>query len=416
MGDYALRIDTVSKQYRLGVGGAPYGSLRESLTQLFRRAVRGSGQTNDKTFWALRDVTFDVPHGEALGLIGPNGAGKSTLLRILSRITEPTTGRIAVEGRVASLLEVGTGFHPELSGRENVFLNGAILGMRRREIRARLDEIFEFAEVAAFADTPIKRYSSGMYLRLAFSVAAHLQPDILIVDEVLAVGDVAFQKKCLGMMHDVARQGRTVVLVSHSMGAITALCRRAVLLIGGRVEADGPAADVVQAYLSRVSSASENTAVHFLVDAELPFQLLSARLVDADGKPRSEFDIFDRVVVEVDYVVRRSIPGTHVQLRLVRADTLLLSWDTDLAPARLERREPGTYRATVRLPSPLLKAGSYELQFGMGIVSVRSVHDPEETLRLQVAENSTDCGHLSYSKNRIGQVLAPLDWNTQRID
>jgi lipopolysaccharide transport system ATP-binding protein len=250
----AVRLIRIGKQYRRGMRAQSYRTLRDLISErakglLARNAT--SGDDDARTFWALHDVSFDVPRGSALGLIGPNGAGKSTLLKILSRVTSPTSGQVQLYGRVGSLLEVGTGFHPELTGRENVLLNGAILGMKRSEILAKFDEIVAFAEVEAFIDTPVKHYSSGMYLRLAFSVAAHLEPEILLVDEVLAVGDVAFQKRCLGKMDDVARNGRTVICVSHNLESIRRLCSHAVLLESGRVAAFGPTQSVVQQYLSR---------------------------------------------------------------------------------------------------------------------------------------------------------------------
>jgi len=248
----AIRAVGLGKRYELGRTLRRDRTLRESLAegvgQVFR-AVRGGDRGEEGTLWALRDVSFEVREGEAVGLVGGNGAGKSTLLKLLSRVTMPTAGRAEIHGRVGSLLEVGTGFHPDLTGRENVLLNGAILGMRRSEIERKFDEIVAFAEVERFLDTPVKRYSSGMYLRLAFAVAAHLEPEVLLVDEVLAVGDAAFQRKCLGKMGDVAASGRTVVFVSHNMDAVLRLCTRAILLERGRVTDDGRSADVVAAYL-----------------------------------------------------------------------------------------------------------------------------------------------------------------------
>ena len=246
MGDVVIRVEGLGKQYRLGGPRERYSTLRDQLRALLRRATRAEHRP---PFWALKDVSFEVVAGEAVGVIGRNGAGKSTLLKILSRITEPTEGGADIHGRVGSLLEVGTGFHPELTGRENVFLNGAILGMRRAEIARKFDDIVGFAEVETFVDTPVKHYSSGMYTRLAFAVAAHLEPEILIVDEVLAVGDAAFQKKCLGKMGDVARGGRTVLFVSHDTGAVQSLCTRAIRLHGGRLVEVGPVAEVVAGYL-----------------------------------------------------------------------------------------------------------------------------------------------------------------------
>ena len=255
-----IRVQNLSKQFRITPGDRPsvhYDTLRESLVEAVQapfRRLRRNGRPDSVTLWALKDVSFDVMPGEVLGIIGPNGAGKSTLLKVLSRIIEPTSGRVELYGRVASLLEVGTGFHPDLSGRENIYLNGAVLGMKRREIDARFDEIVAFAELERFIDTAVKRYSSGMYVRLAFAVAAHLDPDILIVDEVLAVGDASFQKKCLGKMDDVTRHGRTVLFVSHGLSLVSQLCRHAILLRNGQIEKRGSAIEVVDYYSATCDS------------------------------------------------------------------------------------------------------------------------------------------------------------------
>lgn len=267
MSEFAVRVEHLGKRYRLGER-EPYRALRDVIAGAaaapFRRqrVRRSGGSVGEEWLWALRDVSFDVQQGEAVGIIGRNGAGKSTLLKILSRITEPEDGYAEIRGRVASLLEVGTGFHPELTGRENVFLNGAILGMKTPEIRRKFDEIVAFAEVERFIDTPVKRYSSGMYVRLAFAVAAHLEPEILIIDEVLAVGDLAFQRKCLGKMNDVAKQGRTVLFVSHNVAAVQSLCTSGILLHDGRVMATGSASETVATYLGTL----EHTATQSLAD------------------------------------------------------------------------------------------------------------------------------------------------------
>ena len=257
MSDIAIRVENLGKQYHIGGKQEAYKTLRETLVDTFKAPVRRlasvvrghSSTVASESIWALSDVSFDIKHGEVVGIIGRNGAGKSTLLKILSRITEPTKGEIQIHGRVGSLLEVGTGFHPELTGRENIFLNGAILGMRRADIERKFDEIVDFAEVEKFIDTPVKHYSSGMYLRLAFAVAAHLEPEILVVDEVLAVGDAAFQKKCLGKMGDVAGEGRTVLFVSHNMTAVKSLCSRAIWLDKGQIAKTGEVSQVVGNYL-----------------------------------------------------------------------------------------------------------------------------------------------------------------------
>ena len=248
-----IRVTNLSKRYRLGGLHAGYATFREALAGAlaapFKR-LRGYGRSNGETIWALRDVDFEVQPGEVVGLVGNNGAGKSTLLKVLSRITVPTAGRTEVYGRIGTLLEVGTGFHPDLTGRENVFLSGAILGLRRTEILRKLDEIVAFSEIEKFIDTPVKWYSSGMYLRLAFSVASHLDNEVLFTDEILAVGDVTFQQKCLDKMNEIRRQGRTILFVSHRMEAVTRLCQRAIWLDSGRMISDGPAAEVVQQYLA----------------------------------------------------------------------------------------------------------------------------------------------------------------------
>jgi len=264
MSELAIRIDGISKLYQLG-DAERYKALRDTLSDMiaapFRALRRGSLRAPRQTLWALRDVSDEIQEGEVVGLIGRNGAGKSTLLKILSRITEPSAGTAEIHGRVGSLLEVGTGFHPELTGRENIFLNGAILGMHRYEIRDKFDEIVEFSELSRFIDTPVKRYSSGMYMRLAFAVAAHLEPEILLVDEVLAVGDAGFQKKCLGKMEGVARDGRTVLFVSHNMGAVGSLCSRILYLKNGQVAASGPSSEIIPLYLESERSALGSDAV-----------------------------------------------------------------------------------------------------------------------------------------------------------
>src|SRR6266568_4558229 len=266
MSNIAIRVDDLSKQYTIGLAQRRHDTLRDQIMDSLRSIFRsnGHGSTSGRkcsgastTIWALKNISFEIKHGEVVGIIGRNGAGKSTLLKILSRITDPTTGRVEIYGRVGSLLEVGTGFHGELTGRENIYLNGAILGMRRGEIENKFDQIVAFAEVEKFIDTPVKRYSSGMYVRLAFAVAAHLEPELLIVDEVLAVGDAEFQRKCLGKMGDVARTGRTILFVSHNMGAVTSICERGIVLEAGRLVFSGPAIEAATVYLNQFSGAAE---------------------------------------------------------------------------------------------------------------------------------------------------------------
>lgn len=309
--DIAIRVQDLSKKFVLGraVGGTGLRHALEDVAKAPIQWMRGvSAKPALNEFWALRDVTFDVREGDVVGIIGRNGAGKSTLLKLLSRITEPTAGRIGVKGRIASLLEVGTGFHPELTGRENIFLNGAILGMRQSEIRAKFDDIVDFAEVEQFLDTPVKRYSSGMYVRLAFAVAAHLEPEILVVDEVLAVGDAAFQRKCLGKMQDVSRrEGRTVLFVSHAMHSVRSLCNSAILLNQGRVETMGPVGEVIAAYSSRRPATKGEGVLAANHSLGLVLQSATLRQDDADGT----------LVVSAHFHMDRTIPqaglGIHVE-------------------------------------------------------------------------------------------------------
>ena len=296
----AIQTDGLGKQYRIGLREKAGETFREVLVNAacapFRRFRTLKGRSDgDDLFWALQDVSFDVEPGEVVGIIGGNGAGKSTLLKILSRITEPTTGRAWIRGRVASLLEVGTGFHPELTGRENVYLNGAILGMKKADIDRRFDEIVAFAEIDRFLDTPIKRYSSGMCVRLGFAVAAHLEPEILLVDEILAVGDLGFQQKCIGRMDNVAQQGRTVLFVSHNMPAVEALCGRALLLEGGRLVAAGETRDIVRRYVSAMTNHGRS-----VLAAGRGRHIRAMRMMNVDGVETDQFLVGDDIVFELD--------------------------------------------------------------------------------------------------------------------
>jgi homopolymeric O-antigen transport system ATP-binding protein len=312
MSNIAIRVEGLSKQYRIGGKTEQYRTLRETLTDIaaspFRaissvfRATDVQGSNGNNKIWALRDLNFEVGRGEVIGVIGRNGAGKSTLLKILSRITEPTSGEAEIRGRVGSLLEVGTGFHPELTGRENIYLNGAILGMKQGEIRRKFEDIVAFAEVDQFIDTPVKHYSSGMYLRLAFAVAAHLEPEILMVDEVLAVGDAAFQKKCLGKMGDVAQHGRTVLFVSHSMGAILSLCSRVLVVEQGRIVFDDVPNVAVAGYLKGISGNS-SLPIGDRIDREGNQKLRFARLtiLDRFEQAADTLPAGDDVTIELDY-------------------------------------------------------------------------------------------------------------------
>jgi lipopolysaccharide transport system ATP-binding protein len=388
--DVVIRASGVGKQYRLGQAQR-YGSLRESLSGALSRILRWSARPGESDFWALQDATFEVRQGDVVGLIGRNGAGKSTLLKILSRITEPTTGEIQLRGRVGSLLEVGTGFHPELTGRENIFLNGAILGMRKAEIAKKFDDIVAFAEVEKFLDTAVKHYSSGMYTRLAFAVAAHLEPEILVVDEVLAVGDSAFQKKCLGKMSAVATEGRTVIFVSHNMGAINRLCRRALWLDRGRIVENGPTSEVVAKYLITDSSDAgqyewpEGTADPGVEE----FRLFSVRIHNQQGDVASVVDVRYPFVLSFDYEFRKRLPYCRVGFVLSTADGTVLfdSYDTD-QEAHQGERAAGRYQFRCEIPGHLLLPGAYSISVAAGMPGLKTLLWRENVLSLTVEETA----------------------------
>jgi ABC-type polysaccharide/polyol phosphate transport system ATPase subunit len=395
----AIEIDGVSKRYFLGED-RPGRTLRDALTSSFRR-VRGTRSPRDE-IWSLRDVNLTVDEGDAIGIIGRNGAGKSTLLRILTRITEPTAGRSRTRGRVASLLEIGTGFHPELTGRENVYLNGAILGMGRREIDRRLDEIMDFAGVEAFADTPVKRYSSGMYLRLAFSVAAYLEPDILVVDEVLAVGDAEFQAKCLNRMDLSEREGRTVVFVSHNLDAIARLCPRALWLERGQVVRDGSSDDVIDAYVTGQSQS--NLAARRASIARGPVHLLDVRVVDVSGKEVQVMRHDQPFAIEIHFRVLAPTPGLDIatfmtNMRNVEVLNEALSDSEERRPS-----EPGDYVARAEIP-PILAPGEYVVGVWLGTA-----------YEVFVQELITRQLRLQGDASRAKRVMAlGLPWSLERV-
>lgn len=378
MSNIAMHVNGISKQYRLGQR-EKYKTLRDSLTETFYAPLnlarslfnskKNAENTQPEAFWALQDVSFEVKQGEVIGIVGRNGAGKSTLLKVLSRITEPTSGFADVYGRIGSLLEVGTGFHPELTGRENIYLNGAILGMRRAEIQRKFDEIVAFSELEKFLDTPVKHYSSGMYTRLAFAVAVHLEPEILIVDEVLAVGDFDFQKKCLGKMKDVSKSGRTVLFVSHNTGAIRALCDRAIWLFEGQVKMDGTPATVLPNYLRQDAQLAERkwcdpaTAPMF-GEAVL---LHAVRVVNKHGRPNTVFDVKEPIEIQIDYSVleKRHCMNLFLFFYDESGNTIFFSIDNLDSPWQESPQPTGMYRASCIIPENLLNEGqmSVELTF-----------------------------------------------------
>ena len=423
MDDIAIHVEGLGKQYYIGRRLEKYPTLRDRLADAFTAPFRRAGKLLrgqatgaaelDETIWALRDVSFDVERGEAVGIIGRNGAGKSTLLKLLSRITEPTAGFGDIYGRVGSLLEVGTGFHQELTGRENVYLNGAILGMTRAEIDLKFDEIVGFSGVERFIDTPVKHYSSGMYLRLAFSVAAHLEPEILLVDEVLAVGDAAFQKECLGKMGSVAKEGRTVLFVSHNMGAITQLCERAIWLEEGRLKSNGPSTDVVAAYLSSGMEGHATWHAPSTPSSDVEVRLKSARLLSTDGCPTATVDFDCPLMVEIAYDVVQSVRNLFIAIRMADAlgNIVFESMDTDSTGLKGAVREPGQYVSTCRIPGGLLKPGNYLFTVFSLIERVKFIEFYENVLALDVSM-------VGYRLNdkRLGVVTPVFQWEVSEID
>jgi lipopolysaccharide transport system ATP-binding protein len=363
-----IRVENISKKYIINHQKQErYTTLRDVLANGVKRKIRKmlhpsatQEDSEHEEFWALKEVSFDIEQGDRVGIIGRNGAGKSTLLKILSRITEPTSGRVSIRGRVASLLEVGTGFHPELTGRENIYLNGAILGMSKAEIRKKFDEIVAFAEVEKFLDTPVKRYSSGMYVRLAFAVAAHLEPEILIVDEVLAVGDAQFQKKCLGKMEEVGKDGRTVLFVSHNMAMISNLCQKGILLEGGKISIQGEISNVIQEYYR--NSNKKNEVSSRRIGSEV-VELLSAELIGLSGN--LETTIHDEITIRMKYKIKkakdvRCVPNFH--FFAPDGSYIFVS-----SAEGISKLPPGVYQADCKIPGGLLNEGVYFI--GVAITS-----------------------------------------------
>lgn len=420
MSNFAIRVENVGKVYRIG-RREHYKTLRDALSDSLYapfRSIRNAARRGPKSgedqdaIWALKDVSFEIRHGEVVGVIGRNGAGKSTLLKILSRITEPTKGEARIRGRVGSLLEVGTGFHPELTGRENIFLNGAILGMRKQEIEHKFDEIVAFAEVEKFIDTPVKHYSSGMYVRLAFAVAAHLEPEILLVDEVLAVGDTAFQKKCLGKMGEVARHGRTVLFVSHNMGAISRLCPRSLWLNAGQVVLDGPSNVVVKGYQSQHLTICPQWIRPVGEHSDVDFAFLSVTTKSSEGQPSSLFRGDEPIQMEIRYSVRRPLLGCQIGTRIYNSDGLCVFTTTDADHSGFSAlpKEAGSFRALFSIPGCFLAPGTYSI-FVAAHLPGRDMYDVvEQAVVFEVAPS----GSLISLDGRMGVVAPILVWSTTR--
>jgi lipopolysaccharide transport system ATP-binding protein len=416
-----IEADGLSKRYRIGQLQAGYDTLRDTIAHSTNRVLRREHRAHGEEIWALRDVAFSVKQGEVLGVIGPNGAGKSTLLKILTRITAPTSGEAVIRGRVGSLLEVGTGFHGELTGRENIYLNGSILGMSRREIATKLPEIVEFSGVEKFIDTPVKRYSSGMYVRLAFSVAAHLEPEILLVDEVLAVGDAEFQRRCLGRMEELSSTGRTVLFVSHNMQVMARLCDRAILLREGRVVMDGASEEVVAHYLQTEAGSSSRRVWPDLETApgRKRARLREVRVVDEHGDLLDAADVRRPVGIEISFTLLRDDVPVFPKIKVVDREgtTAFNALDTS---DYWQGVPTGDYLSTVWIPGNFLNEGLYSVEVALcsiGMVgSTKLVHQVQ--VPDTVAFHVHDPGEGDSAKGRFGgsirgAVRPLLDWSSR---
>ena len=418
MSEIAIKVCDISKRYRIGANQESYKTMRDTITNALTFPVRlvkgGIKRRKVETFWALDHVSFEVKRGEVIGVIGPNGAGKSTLLKILSRITEPTHGHAEIRGRVGSLLEVGTGFHLELTGRENIFLNGAILGMKRAEISRKFDEIVAFSEVETFIDTPVKRYSSGMYLRLAFAVAAHLEPEILVVDEVLAVGDAEFQRKCLGKMSEVAEQGRTVIFVSHNMSAILRLTEETLVIDKGNLLLRAPTQEAVDFYLSRglreegqrIWSPDEIPAT------AAPFRPISICLLDEKNNISDTVRTGNPFKIEIEYEVNQPIKGLRVGIYLItsRGEFVFTSFDTD-QPKKFERfgtRREGKYISRCTIPANLFNGGRYIVGINASAFRIKTYFHDEQAFAFNIDPSGSPGMH--WPEMRLGPIRPALDW------
>jgi lipopolysaccharide transport system ATP-binding protein len=415
MGDIAIRVEKLSKQFKIGVAKNRYHTLRDRLTDGFKALFRRHGRlapAND-TIWALKDMSFEVEQGEVVGIIGPNGAGKSTLLKILSRITEPTEGRAEIYGRVGSLLEVGTGFHPELTGRENIYLNGAILGMRKAEIDRKFDEIVSFAEVERFIDTPVKHYSSGMYVRLAFAVAAHLEPEILLVDEVLAVGDAAFQRKCLGKMGDVAIEGRTVVFVSHNMAAISHLCSRVFLLKFGQVESITDPESAIQMYLRSLPAQSDySIAIRTDRDGNGRLRFSNLYIQDESGENIVSAVSAQPVRLVIEYRAFGAIKFSNVEVCVIFLDNFgqrLFVVGTDISGNSFNDISSGGYFICT-IPQLLLVGGHYQIDLWASVDGVISDYVQHASV-LEVESTGKYGLHIRLVRRKHGFFIMPHYWS-----
>ena len=418
MTDIAIHVENLSKKYKLGAMYERQDTLRDLLVSAVRSPFRKRQKSDDQILWALRDVSFDIERGSVVGIVGRNGAGKSTLLKVLSRVTDPTSGIGEIRGRVGSLLEVGTGFHPELTGRENIYLNGAILGMKRTEIEKKFDEIVEFSEVAKFIDTPVKRYSSGMYLRLAFAVAAHLEPDILVVDEVLAVGDAEFQRKCLGKMSDVAEEGRTVLFVSHNMSAILRLTSETMVLEKGKIIKRAPSVEAVDYYLS---SGFAETGERYWEEDEVPassahFKPIALRIKNEQGLVINTIRSIEKMTIEFEYQLQEAITGLRVGFYLMssRGEFVFTSFDTD-NPSQYDKyssREAGKYISKCEIHADTFNEGRFVVGVNASTYRIRRYFQDERAITFNI--DPAGAPGMQWPEQRLGPIRPRLNWEIEK--
>jgi len=419
MSEIAISLKNITKKYKIGAVQERQDTLRDLLVSSFQVPFRKKRNLDDQTLWALRDISFDIEKGSVIGIVGRNGAGKSTLLKILSRVTEPTSGFGEIRGRVGSLLEVGTGFHPELTGRENIFLNGAILGMKRVEIDKKFDEIVEFSEVEKFIDTPVKRYSSGMYLRLAFAVAAHLEPDILVVDEVLAVGDAEFQRKCLGKMSDVADQGRTVLFVSHNMSAILRLTTETLVLEKGCVMKRAPSSEAVDYYLSSGFAESGERIWHTdeIPSSAYPFIPIAIRIKNEQGLVVNAIRSIEKMEIEFEYRLEAPISGLRVGLYLMstRGEFIFTTFDTDDSTVYQENgiRKIGHYISRCRIPEDTFNEGRFVIGVNASTYRIKRYFQDERAITFTI--DPAGAPGMQWPEQRQGPIRPRLLWQIEGI-
>lgn len=414
-----IEIKGISKKYQIKHQQGGYVALRDVLANVLKspfkflkhKAKVAIGKESEEEFWALKDVNFNIEKGDTIGVIGHNGAGKSTLLKILTGITPPTTGEIVMRGRVASLLEVGTGFHPELTGRENIFLNGAILGMSKKEIVEKFDEIVKFSGVEKFLDTPVKRYSSGMYVRLAFSVAAHMEPDILLVDEVLAVGDAEFQKKCLGKMDEVTKKaGRTIVFVSHNMEAIRRLCNKCVLLENGQIKKFGKTDDVINYYLNKKSN--EQAIYKYKIGEKSDAGIEEISIIKKNGTTNSQIPISENFSIKIKYSVKKQTDNALLSILFYsNGELFLLSSESDKL-GNLKNYSPGDYETTVEIPAYLFNIGYYRFDVALHRPYMEYI-DNKTDLQFEITDQNNNKSKI-FKGQSVGRIASVLEYKTKK--